>query len=56
MLRALPAKLQYITHHSDFRLWLTESLIREDLDSLRSLARRPGVEEEPKKSKKVKLD
>lgn len=40
----------------DFRLWLNDANIREDIESLRNLNRRPNLEEEPKKNKKVKTD
>lgn len=40
----------------DFRLWINEALIRDDIDNLRSLLRRPATEEEPKKAKKIKQD
>jgi hypothetical protein len=40
----------------NFRLWLTEAMIRDDIDSLRTTMRRPPIEDEPKKTKKIKQD
>ena len=40
----------------DFRLWINEALIRDDIDNLRAVLRRPLNDDEPKKVKKIKQD